>query len=79
LRVGHRLAREVWGLVRRPWRTDIVVAGLMGVGDNARGAGLVNNIFAQVRLMLAEAVDRLKTDASHFLLLVVGGRGILAP
>jgi hypothetical protein len=51
----------------------------MGVGDNARGAGLVNNIFAQVRLMLAEAVDRLKTDASHFLLLVVGGRGILAP
>jgi len=85
LSVGHRLTSEalVFGGSTMTLTDMAVAAGLMEIGDKARvaglGAGLVNDTIAQVHLMLAEAVDRMKTDASDLPLLAVGGGAMLTP
>ena len=64
--------------------TDVAVAaGLAGIGDRARVAGLpgplLRTVMDTVHARLGEAVDRMKTDAADRPLLVVGGAAFLAP
>ena len=85
LSVGHRLTSEalVFGGSTTTLTDIAVAAGLVEIGEKARvaglAAGLVNDTIAQVHLMLAEAVDRMKTDASDLPLLAVGGGAMLTP
>jgi N-methylhydantoinase A/oxoprolinase/acetone carboxylase beta subunit len=64
--------------------TDIAVAaGLLDIGDRSRVADLdpayVDAALARMRAMLAEAVDRMKSDAAAVPLVAVGGGAFLVP
>ena len=64
--------------------TDIAVAaGLIDLGDRTRVASLARNYvqaaLERMRTMLADAVDRVKTDRSAVPLVAVGGGGFLVP
>ena len=64
--------------------SDIAVAaGLVEIGEPAKVAhlsgDLVRDSIAEAHRMLAEAVDRMKTEASDPPLLAVGGAAMLAP
>ncbi len=83
--VGHRLAR-VARCFGGPTltATDIAVAaGRAALGDRARVSdlpeALVERALARMDAMLAEGVDRMKTEAGDVLLLAVGGGGFLVP
>jgi N-methylhydantoinase A/oxoprolinase/acetone carboxylase beta subunit len=83
--VGFRLTKE--GLVfggSTLTTTDIAVAaGLIDLGDRARvrhlDRALVDATIARTHAMLAEAVDRMKTDAAPVKLIAVGGGAFLVP
>lgn len=83
--VGYRLGDEalVFGGSTLTC-TDIAVAsGLCRIGDPSRVAGLGANVVAKalgaIHGRLAEAVDRMKTDAKPVPLLAVGGGAMLIP
>ena len=83
--VGHQLtskARVFGGEVLT--LTDIAVAaGYAEIGERQRIADLpaemVGNVMDEVHRRLAEAVDRMKTDAAPEPLLAVGGGALLTP
>jgi N-methylhydantoinase A/oxoprolinase/acetone carboxylase beta subunit len=83
--VGYRLVEQ--GLVfggRELTATDIAVAaGLVDLGDRRRVAALpaevVRSAVARIHAMIAEAVDRMKTDAGDEPLIAVGGGCFLVP
>jgi N-methylhydantoinase A/oxoprolinase/acetone carboxylase beta subunit len=83
--VGFRLLKE--GLVfggSTLTTTDIAVAaGLIDLGDRARvrnlDRALVGATIARAHAMLAEGVDRMKTDAAPVKLIAVGGGAFLVP
>jgi len=83
--VGYRLGQEalVFG-GDQITATDIAVAsGLIELGDASRLADLpkdfVSAALAKIHESIAEAVDRMKTDASEVPLLAVGGGAMLIP
>jgi len=64
--------------------TDVAVrAGRIALGDGSRVAdldrGLVEEAMARIGVMIAEAVDRMKPDASPIPLIAVGGGAFLIP
>jgi N-methylhydantoinase A/oxoprolinase/acetone carboxylase beta subunit len=83
--VGYRLVEQ--GLVfggSELTATDIAVAaGLIDLGDRQRVAALpaelVRSAVARMHAMIAEAVDRMKTDAGDEPLIAVGGGCFLVP
>ena len=83
--VGHRLSIEalVFGGETLILSDIAVAAGLVDMGEKARVAhlpgDLIKNTIAEAHRMLAEAVDRMKTEASALPLLAVGGAAMLAP
>ncbi|WP_299843841.1 hydantoinase/oxoprolinase family protein [uncultured Jannaschia sp.] len=83
--VGYKLGKDamVFG-GSTVTATDIAVAaGLIELGDASRVAsldsGLVEAALAQMHEKIAEAVDRMKTDAVPVPLLAVGGGAMLIP
>ncbi len=83
--VGHRITTEalVFG-GRSLTATDVgVAAGLVQLGDAQRVAALDRDAVAAVRATIgatiAEAVDRMKTDATPVPLIAVGGGAFLIP
>ncbi|MFW5834360.1 MAG: hydantoinase/oxoprolinase N-terminal domain-containing protein [Pseudomonadota bacterium] len=85
LSVGYRLTREarVFG-GERLTATDIGVAsGLLHLGDRARVEELppdrVRAVRDEIALMLAESIDRMKTEAGEVTLIAVGGGSFLVP
>ena len=69
---------------QRAHLTDVAVAaGLIDLGDRGRvsrlDTGFVDAALARCHAMLAEAVDRMKTDAGDVLLIAVGGGCFLVP
>ena len=83
--VGYRLVEQ--GLVfggSELTATDVAVAaGLVDLGDRQRVASLpadlVRSAVARIHAMIAEAVDRMKTDAGDEPLIAVGGGCFLVP
>jgi N-methylhydantoinase A/oxoprolinase/acetone carboxylase beta subunit len=64
--------------------TDVAVAaGLVDLGDRGRVAALspdlVRRALARIRAMIAEGVDRMKTEAAEIPLVAVGGGCFLVP
>jgi N-methylhydantoinase A/oxoprolinase/acetone carboxylase beta subunit len=83
--VGYRLAEEalVFG-GRTLTATDIAVAaGIVRIGDPAYVAGVprdvVDRALALARERIADAVDRIKTEAGESPLIAVGGGAFLVP
>jgi N-methylhydantoinase A/oxoprolinase/acetone carboxylase beta subunit len=83
--IGYRLSREalVFG-GKTLTATDIAVAaGIVDIGDAGRVAHLsrdvVDGIMAAFRNMIAEGIDRMKTEAGAVPLLAVGGGSFLIP
>jgi len=83
--VGYRLGQEalVFG-GEQITATDIAVAaGLIDIGEKSRVAGLpadfVKAALADMHAKVAEAVDRMKTDATEVPLLAAGGGAMLIP
>jgi N-methylhydantoinase A/oxoprolinase/acetone carboxylase beta subunit len=83
--VGHRLSNEalVFGGQTLTLSDIAVAAGLVEMGDKARvahlPAPLIKDSIIEAHRMLAEAVDRMKTEASDPPLLAVGGAAMLTP
>jgi N-methylhydantoinase A/oxoprolinase/acetone carboxylase beta subunit len=83
--VGHRLSSEalVFGGKTLTLSDIAVAAGLVEMGEPGKVAhlsvDLVKDTIAEAHRMLAEAVDRMKTEASDPPLLAVGGAAMLAP
>ena len=83
--VGHKLSSEalVFGGAILTLSDIAVAAGLVDMGEKARvahlPATLIKDTIAEAHRMLAEAVDRMKTEASAVPLLAVGGAAMLAP
>ncbi|MGQ0662532.1 MAG: hydantoinase/oxoprolinase N-terminal domain-containing protein [Pseudomonadota bacterium] len=83
--VGYRLTEE--GLVfggRQLTATDLAVAvGLVDLGDESRVAGLPHELVAagirRIHDLIADGVDRIKTDSSEVPLIAVGGGSFLVP
>jgi N-methylhydantoinase A/oxoprolinase/acetone carboxylase beta subunit len=64
--------------------TDLgVAAGLLDLGDRARVTSLPRSLvahgLARIHAMIADAVDRMKTDAGEVPLIAVGGGSFLVP
>ncbi|WP_372615183.1 hydantoinase/oxoprolinase N-terminal domain-containing protein [Aquicoccus sp.] len=83
--VGYRLGQEalVFG-GNQITATDIAVAaGLLDIGDKSRVTHLpgdfVKAALAEMHERVAEAVDRMKTDAAEIPLLAAGGGAMLIP
>jgi N-methylhydantoinase A/oxoprolinase/acetone carboxylase beta subunit len=83
--VGYRLTQEalVFG-GQQLTATDIAVAaGIAEIGDPARvrhlSSPFVRKTLAQMRAMIAEGVDRVKTEAGNVPLIAVGGGSFLIP
>lgn len=83
--VGYRLGQEalVFG-GEQITATDIAVAaGLIDIGDKSRVVGLpadfIKAALADMHAKIAEAVDRMKTDAAEVPLLAAGGGAMLIP
>ena len=83
--VGHRLTSEalVFGGETLTLSDVLVAAGALEIGDASKIAQLpgtlVRDTLAEAHRMLAEAVDRMKTEAGAPPLLAVGGAALLAP
>ena len=83
--VAHRLEREaqVFGGEVLTLTDVAVAADLAEIGDRRRVSRfpgpLLRTVMDTIHGRLAEAVDRMKTDASDQPLLVVGGAAFLAP
>lgn len=83
--VGHQLTSEalVFGGQTLTLSDIAVAAGLLEIGDKARVAHLsttlIKDTMAETQRILAEAVDRMKTEASDLPLLAVGGAAMLTP
>ncbi|NIA72062.1 hydantoinase/oxoprolinase family protein [Pelagibius litoralis] len=83
--VGYRLGHEaiVFGGTTLTCTDIAVAAGLLDVGDKSLvktlDKPLVSKALATIHARLAEAVDRMKTDASSVPLLAVGGGAMLIP
>jgi N-methylhydantoinase A/oxoprolinase/acetone carboxylase beta subunit len=82
--VGYRLPQEalVFG-GSTPTLTDAAVAaGRAQLGDPARAGrhrGMLGRALAQADVMLADAIDRMKTSRADCVLVAVGGGSILLP
>lgn len=83
--LGHRLSTDalVFGGETLTLSDILVAAGILDMGEPSRVAtlpgDLVRNTLAEAHRMLAEAVDRMKTEAGEPPLLAVGGAALLAP
>jgi N-methylhydantoinase A/oxoprolinase/acetone carboxylase beta subunit len=83
--VGYRLTEQavVFGGDTLTATDVAVAAGLIDLGDRRRVAGLsgalVKDTLARMHAVVAEAVDRMKTDASAVPLIAVGGGCFLVP
>jgi N-methylhydantoinase A/oxoprolinase/acetone carboxylase beta subunit len=83
--VGFRLASEalVFGGARLTATDVAVAAGLAAIGDPAAvadlPADLVNQVLAEVRRRIEDAIDRMKTEAGLVPLVAVGGGAFLLP
>jgi N-methylhydantoinase A/oxoprolinase/acetone carboxylase beta subunit len=83
--VGYQLTdRAIVFGGRELTATDIAVAaGLVDLGDRRRVASLAPSLIeaclARMHAMIAEAVDRMKTDAAEIPLVAVGGGSFLVP
>ena len=83
--VGYRLGQEamVFGGNTITCTDIAVAAGLVEIGDKARVAHLdknmVNAALETIHRDIAEAVDRMKSDAKEVPLLAVGGGAMLIP
>jgi N-methylhydantoinase A/oxoprolinase/acetone carboxylase beta subunit len=82
--VGYRLPQEalIFG-GPTPTLTDAAVAaGRAQLGDPARAGrhrGMLDRALAQADVMLADAIDRMKTSRADCVLVAVGGGSILLP
>ena len=83
--VGYRLTSEalVFG-GRQLTATDIAVAaGILDLGDRSRVADLpsrfLREMLARMHAMIAEGMDRMKTEAGDVPLIAVGGGSFLIP
>jgi len=85
LSVGYRLAERarVFGGPDLTCTDIAVAAGLVALGDPARVAGLdrsfVTAALARMHAIIAEAVDRMRADATPRPLVAVGGAAFLVP
>ncbi len=83
--LGFRLTEEarVFGGASLTCTDIAVAAGLIDLGDRGRVAaldrGFVEASLARMRAMLADAVDRMKSDARAVPLIAVGGGAFLVP
>jgi len=83
--VGYRLTREarVFGGDTLTCTDVAVAAGWLALGDPARVAGLDRGLVAaavrRIHERIAEAVDRMKTDAAAVPVIAVGGGSFLVP
>ncbi|MEP3276599.1 MAG: hydantoinase/oxoprolinase family protein [Stappiaceae bacterium] len=83
--VGYRLGHEalVFGGKTLTCTDIAVAAGLLDVGDKTRvdhlDTTLINRALSTIHERVAEAVDRMKTDATPVPLLAVGGGAMLIP
>lgn len=82
--VGFRLLEEalVFGGATLTTTDIAVAAGRAVVGDAAKtrglDAGLINAALQQIRVLLEDAIDRMKTSAQEVPVVLVGGGSILA-
>ena len=82
---GYRLPElaRVFGGTDLTMSDLAVAAGLVEIGERAKvaelEAGFVSKAIAQAHAMLAEAVDRMKVDATPVPLIAVGGGAFLVP
>ena len=83
--VGHRLLQEalVFGGNQLTCTDIAVAAGLADIGDRSRVAHLsaatVQGALARIHEAIAEASDRMKSDARDVPLIAVGGGSVLIP
>lgn len=83
--VGYRLTRDalVFGGDQLTATDIAVAAGIADIGDHSRVAGLPQAMIAEtlrrMREMIAEGMDRMKTEAGDLPLLAVGGGSFLIP
>lgn len=83
--VGHRLLQEalVFGGNQLTCTDIAVAAGLADIGDRSRVAHLsaatVKGALARIHEAIAEASDRMKSDARDVPLIAVGGGSVLIP
>lgn len=83
--VGFRLSEQalVFGGAQLTATDVAVAAGLVEIGEAARVRDLprrlVDDALARMRAMIAEGVDRMKTEASSVPLIAVGGGSFLIP
>jgi len=81
--VGYRLLRDarVFGGTQLTTSDVAVAAGLLDLGDRTRVAdidrGYATRILAEAARMVAESVDRMKTEAGDVPLIAVGGGAFL--
>ena len=85
LSVGYRLTADALAFGgAQLTASDIgIAAGLLDIGDRAKvahlDAGTCRAVLAHVETMVAESVDRVKTEAADVTLLAVGGGAFLIP
>jgi N-methylhydantoinase A/oxoprolinase/acetone carboxylase beta subunit len=82
--VGYRLPQEalVFGGATPTLTDAAVAAGRAQLGDPARAGrhrGMLDRALAQADVMLADAIDRMKTSRADCVLVAVGGGSILLP
>jgi N-methylhydantoinase A/oxoprolinase/acetone carboxylase beta subunit len=83
--VGYRLTREalVFGGTQLTASDIAVAAGIVEIGDAGRvrhlDRGFVSATLARMQAMIAEGVDRVKTEAGEVPLIAVGGGSFLIP
>jgi N-methylhydantoinase A/oxoprolinase/acetone carboxylase beta subunit len=82
--VGYRLPQEalVFGGATPTLTDAAVAAGRAQLGDPApagRHRGMLDRALAQADVMLADAIDRMKTSRADCVLVAVGGGSILLP
>ena len=85
LSVGYRLLSDgiAFGGAQLTTSDVAIAAGLMGIGERARVAHLDETtrarVLGEVKRMIEETIDRMKTEAGDVLLIAVGGGAFLVP
>jgi N-methylhydantoinase A/oxoprolinase/acetone carboxylase beta subunit len=85
LSVGYRLPQDAiaFGGTQLTTSDIAIAAGVLPIGDRARVAHLDTDtcarVFAEAARMVAESVDRMKTEAGDVPLIAVGGGAFLIP
>ena len=85
LSVGYRLPQDAiaFGGAQLTTSDIAIAAGILPIGDRAKvahlNAGTCARVFAEAARMVAESVDRMKTEAGDVPLIAVGGGAFLIP